>query len=443
MDLLDHVSDLRCEAPLPRMVPVRQNFDAPVVEDIEAAVAVALAPYLGAVQPGWRVGITAGSRGIANIARILRAAGDAVRAHGGDPFVIPAMGSHGGATAEGQLEVLHSYGITEETTGMPVVSSMEVREVAQLGDAGDPGPPVYMSETALAADGLLVVGRVKPHTDFRAPVESGLAKIMTIGLGKHRGALAVHSFGTRGLAHWMPLAAQAMVWTTGKVLAGLAILENAYDQTARLAAVPASEIGGAGEAALLAEAKGLMASLPFDDIDVLVVDEMGKNVSGTGMDTNIIGRMKIRGVPEFARPNVRIIVVRDLTDESHGNGAGIGLADVMTMRGARKLDLRATYINGLTSGIGGVQRVQLPIVMPTDVDAICAGVLTCGRGDPENVRLVRIQNTLEIGTIEVSESLLGEVRSNPRLEVIGEARAFDFDVDGNLPAPRASHAFAH
>jgi hypothetical protein len=443
MDLLEQVRDLRCEAPLPRMMPVRQRFDAPVVDDIGATVADALAPYLSTVRPGWRVGITAGSRGIANIARILHATGEAVRAHGGDPFIIPAMGSHGGATAEGQVEVLHSYGITEETTGMPIVSSMEVREIAHLGDASDPGPAVFMSETALAADGLIIVGRVKAHTDFRGPVESGLAKIMTIGLGKHRGAQTVHAFGTRGLAHWMPLAAQAMVRETGKVLAGLAILENAYDQTARLVGVPASEIGAAGEAALLIEAKALMASLPFDDIDVLVVDEMGKNVSGTGMDTNIIGRMLIRGVPEFARPNVRIIVVRDLTDESHGNGAGIGLADVMTRRGALKLDLRATYINGLTSGIGGVQRVQLPIIMPTDVDAICAGVLTCGRGDPENVRLVRIQNTLEVGTIEVSESLLDEVRANPRLEVIGEARPFVFVVDGNLPVTAGAHAVAH
>jgi hypothetical protein len=300
-----------------------------------------------------------------------------------------------------------------------------------------------MSETALAADGLIIIGRVKAHTDFRGPVESGLAKIMTIGLGKHRGAQTVHAFGTRGLAYWMPLAAQAMVRETGKVLVGLAILENAYDQTARLVGVAAEDIGVAGEAALLVEAKALMASLPFDDIDVLVVDEMGKNISGTGMDTNIIGRMMIRGVPEFARPNVRIIVVRDLTNESHGNGAGIGLADVMTRRGAAKLDLRATYINGLTSGIGGAQRVQMPIIMPTDVDAICAGVLMCGRGDPENVRLVRIQNTLEVGTIEVSESLLDEVRANPRLDVIAEARSFDFDVDGNLQTAVRTHAIAH
>ena len=266
---------------------------------------------------------------------------------------------------------------------MPVVSSMEVRQIGQLGTADDPGPAVYLSETALAADGLIVCNRVKPHTDFRGELESGLAKITAIGLGKHQGAKTIHSFGTRGLAHWLPQAARLIV-QTAPVLGGLAVLENAYDQTARVVAVPPGRrSAGAAEAALLAEARGLMASLPFDDIDVLVVDEMGKNVSGTGMDTNIIGRMMIRGVTEFRRPDVRIVVVLDLTEELHGNGAGIGLADVLTLRAARKLDLRATYINGLTSGIGGVQRVKLPMFLPSDVDAICAGVLCCGQGDPQ------------------------------------------------------------
>jgi hypothetical protein len=198
-------------------------------------------------------------------------------------------------------------------------------------------------------------------------------------------------------------------------------------------AVPPEAIGTDGEASLLKEAGRLMASLPFDDIDVLIVDEMGKNVSGTGMDTNIIGRMSIRGVPEFSRPNVRIVVVLDLTAESHGNGAGIGLADVLTLRAARKLDLRATYINGLTSGIGGVQRVKLPMFLPSDVDAICAGVLCCGRGDAAGARIVRIKNTLEIGEIEVSASLLDEVRRQPHLEVLGAPTRFPFDAAGDLP----------
>jgi hypothetical protein len=216
------------------------------------------------------------------------------------------------------------------------------------------------------------------------------------------------------------------------------VLENAYDQTARVVAVPPEAIGGEGEAALLAEAKGLMASLPFDQIDVLVVDEIGKNVSGTGMDTNIVGRMMIRGVPEFGRPDVRIVVVLDLTEESHGNGSGIGLADVLTLRAARKLDLRATYINGLTSGIGGVQRIKLPMFLPADVDAICAGILCCGRGDPAGARVVRIKNTLQVGELEVSESLLEEVRAHPRLEVLGEPARLPFDAEGNLP--RAAYA---
>jgi hypothetical protein len=434
---LDQVTDLRCEAPLPRMVRVRQRFDAPVLEDVAAATRDEVRTLVAGVRPGMRVGITAGSRGVANIATVLRAAGEAVRERGGEPFVLPAMGSHGGATAEGQTDVLRGYGVTEETTGMPVVSSMEVRQIGQLGTADDPGPVVYLSETALAADGLIVCNRVKAHTDFRGEIESGLAKITAIGLGKHQGAKTIHSFGTRGLAHWLPQAARLIV-QTAPVLGGLAVLENAYDQTARVVAVPPEAIANEGEAALLTEAKGLMASLPFEDIDVLVVDEIGKNVSGTGMDTNIIGRMMIRGVTEFGRPNVRIVVVLDLTEESHGNGSGIGLADVLTLRAARKLDLRATFINGLTSGIGGVQRVKLPMFLPSDVDAICAGILCCGQGDPQRVRLVRIKNTLEIGELEVSESLLPAVREHPRLEVIGDPAPPALDAEGNLARPAVS-----
>ncbi len=429
---LGQVADLRCEAPLPRMVRVRQRFDAPALDDVEGAVAGELRRLEGQIWPGMRVGITAGSRGVANIAAILRATGETVRRLGGQPFIIPAMGSHGGATAEGQVEVLAGYGVTEASTGMPIVSSMAVHHIGDLADATGPGPAVYMSETALQADGLIICNRVKPHTDFRSGIESGLAKITAIGLGKHEGAKTIHSFGTRGLAHWLPLAAQLMV-RSANVLCGLAVLENAYDQTARVFAAAADGIGGPAEAGALEEAKGLMASLPFQDIDVLIVDEMGKNVSGTGMDTNIIGRMMIRGVPEFQRPNVRIVVALDLTEESHGNGAGIGLADILTLRAVRKLDLRATYINGLTSGIGGVQRVKLPLFLPSDVDAICAGILCCGRGDPVNARVVRIKNTLDIAELEVSESLLDEVRAHPRLEVLGRPGRLAIDAQGNLP----------
>jgi hypothetical protein len=440
--LLDQVADLHCEAPLPRMVRVRQRFDAPVLEDIEAAVREQLQSIRERITPGMRVGITAGSRGVANIARVLRAAGDALREIGADPFILPAMGSHGGATAEGQVELLAGYGVTEETTGMRIVSSMDVRELGCLGTDEDPGPMVHMSVTALEADAIIVCNRIKAHTDFRGTIESGLAKITAIGLGKHQGAKTIHSFGTRGLAHWMPQAAQLMV-RSANIVCGLGLLENAYDETARVVAIPPEAIGTEREAELLQEAKGLMASLPFDDIDVLIVDEIGKNVSGTGMDTNIIGRMMIRGVPEFTRPNIRIIAVLDLTEESHGNGVGLGLADVTTLRAARKLDLRSTYINGLTSGIGGVQRARLPMIVPSDVDAICAGILTCGRADALNARVVRIKNTLEIGEIEVSESLLEQVRANPRLEVLSEPAAMELDAEGNLVSLRQRTHAAH
>ena len=424
---VDQVAELHVEAPLPTMYRVDQRFDAPDVTDIEAEVAQQLADLRGQVRPGMRVGLTAGSRGVANIATILGAAGEVIRRAGGTPFIIPAMGSHGGAVAEGQVDVLASYGVTEQTTGMPVVSSMEVRPIGTL----DGGPTVYMSTTALDADALLIVNRVKPHTDFRGEIESGLAKIMTIGLGKHRGAEMVHSYGTAGLSRWMPQAAQMMV-QQANVLGGLAILENAYDRTGKLAFVTPEDIGGPGEARLLVEAKEMMASLPFDEIDVLIVQEMGKNISGTGMDTNIIGRMMIDRVAEFERPHVRIVVVLDLTDEAHGNAAGVGLADLTTSRLVEKLDLRAMYINGLTSGIGGLPRVKLPTFLPTDLDAIAAGILSCGRGDPQNARVVAIRNTLELSDLAISDSLLADARAHPRLDLAGDSAKLPFDDAGTL-----------
>ncbi len=425
--LIDHVTDLHVEAPLPTMYRVRQHFDAPDVGDIPAAVARQLTALDGRIEPGMRVGVTAGSRGLANIPVILRAVGNEIRQRGGHPFIIPAMGSHGGATAAGQEEVLESYGITERTTAMPIVSAMDVQQIGQLPD----GPAVYMSTTALEADALLIVGRVKPHTDFRADIESGLAKIMVIGLGKHRGAQMIHSYGTAGLSRSLAPAAQVMV-QHANVLGALAILENAYDDTAKLEFVEADGIGGPHETRLLNEARSLMASLPFDEIDVLVVQEMGKNISGTGMDTNIIGRMMIHNVAEFERPRIRIITVLDLTEEAHGNGAGIGLADLLSRRAVEKLDLRATYINGFTSGIGGVQRIKLPAFLPTDLDTIAAGILGCGRGDPQNARVVVIRNTLELSDLYISASLLDEAESHPRLDITDASAKLPFDESGAL-----------
>jgi hypothetical protein len=379
------------------------------------------------LRPGARVAITAGSRGVANIPIILKACGDAIRAAGGEPFITPAMGSHGGATAEGQTEVLAGYGVSLETVGMPVVSSMDVRQIGTL----DGEMPVFMSTIALDADHVLLVNRVKPHTDFRGPIESGLSKICAIGLGKQRGAQTIHSYGTRGLADLMPRAARCMIDTTGKVLGGLAVLENAYDETAAVQWLPADEIGREPEMELLNRGARLMAGLPFDQIDVLVIDEMGKNISGAGMDTNVIGRMFVPGVTEFERPKITAIVVLDLTEPSHGNATGVGLADFTTERLVSQIDWQATYMNGYTSGIGGLMRNRLPNVLPNDREAVAAAIRMCGKPDPATARVVRIKNTLLAARVQLSECMLDDV-ADAKLEITGRPERMTFDQDGRI-----------
>jgi hypothetical protein len=396
------------------------------IEGIRDEVRATLQVLHGRIKRGARVAITAGSRGIANIGPILRTCGEVVREAGGEPFVMPAMGSHGGATAEGQRDVLAGYGLTRETLDMPVVSSMDVQQIGQVDDM-----PVFMSTTALEADHILLVNRVKPHTDFRGEVESGLAKICAIGLGKQRGAQTIHSNGTRGLAELMPRAARTMIDTTGRFLGGLAVLENAYDRTAYVEFVEPSEIGLEGERDLQRRARRLMAALPFDKLDVLVVDEMGKNISGTGMDTNVLGRMYVPGVLEPDRPKITAVVVLDLTEESHGNATGIGLADFTTERVVSKVDLYATYMNGYTGGTGGLLRNRLPNILPTDRAAIATAIRMCGKPDPKMVRLARIKNTLLASYVEFSANLLPEAAS-ANVEVTGEPRPMSFDVAGRL-----------
>jgi hypothetical protein len=422
------LSALNLEVTMPTMYRVRQHFDAPILADIEGETRRQVRKFAHTIKPGARIAITGGSRGIANIPRIIRAVGDEVRALGGVPFLMPAMGSHGGATAEGQIVMLADLGMTEASTGMPIVSSMEVRQVGQL----EGGPPVFCSVTALEADGVILVNRIKPHTDFNAQIESGLAKICTIGLGKQKGAETIHSFGVPGLAKWMPLAAKVNA-RAANVLFGVAAIENAYDQTAIVESIAAVDIAGAEEIRLQDKAKSLMASLPFDNLDVLVVDEMGKNISGCGMDTNVVGRMMIRGCEEFARPNITNIAVLDLTDASHGNASGLGVADFISQRLAEKVDFAAFYINCLTAGIGGVQRGQMPIVMPNDRSAVSVAMRTSGEPDNAKVTLVHIKNTLEIGEIDISASLLDQARSLPHLELVGAARGpLGFDTNGAI-----------
>ena len=422
------IASLTYRAPLPHMTRVRQRFDAERVTDFEGDTARAVGVFAAHVRPGTRVGVGVGSRGIANLARIVQAVGAELRRLGADPYVIPAMGSHGGATAEGQRAMLADLGVTEASVGMPIAGTMATREVGRLAD----GTPVHWSVDALEADGVVVVNRVKPHTDFRGPIESGLAKMCVIGLGRHTGASLIHAHGsTRGLGEMMPQAARLLLGL-GKVLGGVAILENAYDETARLVGVRPEGIGGDHERALQAEAKRMMPSLPFDAFDTLVIDEMGKNISGAGMDPNIIGRMQIFSVPEFERPQIATIAVLGLTEASHGNAAGVGLADFTTRRLFESINFEHTYINCMTSGIGGVQRGQLPLVLPTDADAVSAAILTSGRADPTQATVVRIPNTLQLGELDISTTLLDAARVHPRLEILADPRPLQFDAAGRL-----------
>jgi hypothetical protein len=421
------VRDVHHDAPFPRLLPVRQKFDAPQVQDVAGATRDALEPLRGRVRDGMRVALTAGSRGIHDVPAVLRAAGEWLREAGAEPFVVPAMGSHGGATADGQTQLLASLGVTEESVGMPIRATMDTVELGRVPD----GPMAHLDAYAAQADAILAVNRVKAHTDFHGDVESGLAKIVAIGLGKQHGAEGIHAYGPGNLAVWVPKVARRVI-ETGKVLGGLAIVENAFDRAAEIVLVEPDDVGGAGETELLQRAKGLMAGIPFDDLDLAIVDEMGKNISGSGLDTNVIGRMMIRGSEEFGRPRIANIAVLDVTDASHGNAVGVGLADFIPFRILEKLDLRSLYVNAMTSGLGGPQRAQVPMAFATDRDAVAAALLTCGRADLENARVVRIRSTLDLERLLVSESLRGQVEESDLLTVTGEAQPMTFDDDGEL-----------
>lgn len=414
----------------PRMVEVEQKIETHRLDDYVSAIRDELSRKgLGEkVKPGWRIAITAGSRGVANYAGILATVVEEVEKVGGEPFLVPAMGSHGGATPEGQLEVLKSLGITPETVGAPIYSSMEVDEIGRL----DNGAPVYIDRTALKADGIIVVGRVKPHTDFKGRIESGLMKMMAIGLGKQKGAEMIHWHRTVGYHKLLPEAARLIMEKT-PILLGLAVVENARHEIAVVKALEPDEVEGE-EVKLLERSKELMARIPFEEIDVLIVEEIGKNISGVGMDTNVIGRFWLPGETEPRAPGIKRIAVLDLSEETHGNAIGIGLADVTTKRAVSKIDLDSTYVNCLTAG--HVETGKIPPLLPNDRDAIATALRTCGPIDPEKALVVRIRNTLELERFLISEALAEMVRSDPklsqRMEILSEPREMQFDVLGTL-----------
>ncbi|MCA9248984.1 MAG: [Fe-S]-binding protein [Planctomycetales bacterium] len=413
----------------PEFIRVRQTFERPRVEDIEPEVAAQLARLNLAshIKPGESVAITAGSRGIANIARILRAAVGHLQSLGAEPFLVPAMGSHGGGTTAGQVDVLRHYGITEEFCGCPLRASMDTVVVCDAAQ----GFPIHFDRHAFAADHVLVCGRVKPHTRFVGQIESGLMKMMLIGLGKHEGAKiyhrAIHDYSFDEIVRDVA----AKVMAKCKIVAGLAIVENAYDETARLEAVAPADFVPR-EIELLKLAKQWLPRLPFDAIDALLIDEMGKNISGCGIDTNVVGRKHNDNEAVAGElPRVRRIMARSLTPESKGNAIGIGIADLCTQRLVDTVDWAATAINGETSGhFGGVKR---PLVYPNDRDMLRAGLATIGLTEPIDARAVWIRNTLDVADIECAASLLPEIESQSHLEVLTRARPLPFDAQGNLP----------
>lgn len=409
------VRGLRPAGDVPEVVPVRRRRERlPEVDDVPGATAAALEPLRSRVRRGDRVAVTAGSRGIHDVATVVRAAVDWLCEVGADPFVVPAMGSHGTATAEGQLDVLADLGITPGTMGVPVLATMDTVEVGRLPD----GTPVHHDAEAAAADGILLVNRVKPHTDFHGPMESGLAKILAIGLGNHRGAQALHAGGVANLPAAIAGAAHVLL-ERGTVLGGLGIVENAREHTAAVELVGPGDIGGPGETALLERARALLGGLAFDELDVLVVDETGKDKSGTGMDTNVLGRCWIPGVPEFDGARITVVTTHALTPASHGNAAGLGLADVIPLSLLETVDVRASYVNALTSGTGGVRRSRLPMVLEDDTAVVLAALAMTGVRDPARIRLARIRDTLSTDDLLVTRALLSDVEAHPELEVVG------------------------
>ena len=413
------------DMPLPQMVRIRQKFPLMHVPDLPAVVAGQFSrPEISRlIKPGARIAILVGSRGIAKIDEIVALTVQELKVRGAVPFIVPAMGSHGGAVAEGQVEVLSSLGVTETRVGAPIIASMDTIELGRTGS----GLPVYFDRNAAAADGIIPVGRVKPHTAFRHCFESGIIKMLTIGAGKQRGADALHSrFSVSGFGPLLH-AAYLKVCSKLPVLFGIAVVENAHEQPAIIEAIPQPDIEER-EPELLTTAFALMPKIPFKNFDVLIVEQVGKNISGDGMDPNITGRYAVDIEGELAYQR---LVALDLTPETHGNGLGVGMADITTRKLVDKLDYKKGYMNAFTSKIV-LATVKVPMTLDTDREAIAVAMKTCVCVEPGQHKVIRIKNTLELGELEISTTLLPAAAANNALEIMGQPRTMQFDDSGNL-----------
>ncbi|MEH7093569.1 lactate racemase domain-containing protein [Neobacillus vireti] len=418
------LQELLKDIPVPKMAKVRVNFENNKIVDLGSELRMKLnqVHIQEKIQPGMEIAIAVGSRGLDRLVELTAVTVQFLKEQGAKPFIVPSMGSHGGATAEGQREVLAHLGVTEDTVGCEIRSSMEVVKVGELPN----GLPIYVDKFASKADGIVVINRVKPHTAFRGPVESGIMKMISIGLGKQKGAEACHQMGFKYMAENVPAMAKVIMEKT-PFLFGVATIENAFDKVAVLEVLTPQEIVEK-EPALQQQAKELLPKLFFDQLDVLLIDEIGKNISGDGMDPNITGRYPTPYAS--GGPDVNKMVVLDVTVQSEGNANGVGTADFTTQRLVDKMDKEGTYANGLTSTVCAPTKIAT--TLPNDKMAIQAAVKTCNILDFTKVKLVRIKNTLVLSEIEVSEPLLPYIAQHPNMEQISDVYDFKFNDKENL-----------
>ncbi|MCL1993934.1 MAG: nickel-dependent lactate racemase [Spirochaetes bacterium] len=425
--MLNVVKQLCSEVQLPKMLQVKQKFDPQciVAGDLPGAIAaeMAKASVAGAVKAGQQVAITCGSRGLANHALITKAIVDVVKARGAKPVVIPAMGSHGGATAEGQKELLARFGVTEEYIGCPILSSMETIEIG----TSEGGHRVRLDKIAAQSDAIIVAHRIKPHTDFRGPYESGLMKMLAIGLGKREGAAVTHEAGFSKMAKMIEQFGLTIL-KNAPVVMGLGIIENAYHQTCRIEALSPQEIIDK-EPALLDYAKSRMAKILIDPCDILVVDQIGKEISGDGMDPNVSGATSCAPYVTGGL-NAQRTVVLSLTADTHGQAVGMGAAHAITKRLFNEIDYDATYVNALTARV--IDYTRIPPIMDNDKEAIQFAARSAASVDLDNLRIIRIQDTMNVEKIWISEALRQEAEQHNDIEILSEAVHFPFNSDGNL-----------
>ena len=406
---------------------IKQNFNKIKIDNLSEYIHQSFkkSDLQKRIKPGNKIGITVGSRGITNIKLIVKEVIFELKNLDTFPFILPAMGSHGGANSEGQKKVLASYGITEKEMGVSIIASMDTIKIGEIEDK----IPIYFSKDAMQADGIIALNRVKMHTDFKSDImESGMSKILVIGLGKATGARSIHSLGVYGLKNVIPQAAELII-RRAPIIQGIGILENSYDQTMKISFVPPENIISS-DSELLKISKEVMPMLPMDELDVVIAQEIGKNISGTGLDTNVIGRLYINGEKEIEKPNIKRLVVFDITEESHGNALGIGLADIVTKQLVNKINYKDMYANTITSTF--LSRAKVPITADSEKEAVEIAVKTCWKLKTSDIKLLIMKNTLDLEYLYVSKAAWEEIKDNEKIETCGDWGKLSFDNEGKM-----------